>query len=1087
MNWGQSVRFGKRAILLGGAAALLWAVPAAAQEKQRYNLPAGDASTAVQRLAVQSGLQIMAPNNDLSGITTNPVDGSYTPVEALRHMLANKGLTVSVSSEGTVVIRKAGAGDGAQEGASASGEIVVTGSRIERAGFDTLQAASSTDAAEIARRGYTNILEALQDTPGFAPADNSQIGTSQGNLAVAQSFADFFGLGSQRTLTLVNGRRFVSSNTVSGTGGGANPGSQVDLNLIPVGLIERVETVAIGGAPVYGTDAIAGTVNVILKEDYEGLELTGQTSISDRGDAANQSVRALFGRNFMEGRGNIVLGAEYVRQEGMLLNGRFPQLALAASGNTNPTDGIAAQTVIDQRIALITEGGLPFVSGALPTGSNYIMQNGVPLQFASDGRLVPFVLGARYNGDSGGLFRNGGDGLNPADHALLLSPNHRILLNAIGNFDITENINFFAEGSYAKTSGTKLSDLFQFAAPGLGGPSLTFNVNNPYLSQQARDILVANGLTTFRLNRNLNDIADSRPAKTELEVYRIVAGFKGNFNVAGQAWNWDLAYNYGRSRNSSEFNQINQTRFLQAIDVVGTPGSVTCRSGGSCVPLNLFGQGAFTQAAADYVIDQGIGVSVNELEAFTANLGGKLPFGIAEPIAFSIGYEHRREAGSFSGNDIINAGLTLLGGAVAFPDAPEGSFNTDEVYGETIVPLIDDDMGVPLIRSAQFEGAIRYVDHSIAGGDITWSAGGRLEPRLGGVLEGITLRGVYTRAIRSPSILELFLNTTPVARAANDVCAPSRINTGANPAVRRANCIAALQAVGVTNVDTFAPTTNGASPFGTVGGNRDLDNEKANSWSLGVVYQPPAIPGLRFSMDYSSVKLRGAISRFTLLTAQSACYDSPNFPNEGACDAFDRLTAAQAAAQSTATGRQRIAGDIADNYLESYFNTAVTDFAGILGELQYTMEVPNISSLSGEVGQLRFGIKAFHVAKYTSQNSGASPVIDAAGTIGTPAWRLNGRIGYAFDPFDLDVQVLWTDKVKADNTLTIEDIPILNIPAYTMVNTSLGFRVADNFRLQFSVRNLFDKKVPYPAIVLRQFGAYDPIGRTFQARASVNF
>lgn len=1082
MNWGQSVRFGKRAMLLGGAAALLWAAPAAAQDKQRYNLPAGDASTAVQRLAVQSGLQIMAPNDDLSGITTNPVEGSYTPVEALRRMLANKGLTVSVSSEGTVVIRKANAGDAPQDSASSGGEIVVTGSRIERTGFDTLQAASTTDAAEIARRGYTNVLEALQDTPGFAPADNSQIGTTQGNLGVAQSFADFFGLGSQRTLTLVNGRRFVSSNTVSGTGSTVSPGSQVDLNLIPVGLIERVETVAIGGAPVYGTDAIAGTVNVILKEDYHGLELTGQTSISDRGDAANQSVRALFGRNFMEGRGNIVLGAEYVRQEGMLLSGRFPRYALAASGNTNPNDGIASQLVVDRRLAILTEGGLPFRPGTLTN----ITQNGVPMQFAPNGDLVPLNLGARYLGDQG-AYRDGGDGVNPADHALLLSPNHRILLNAIGNFDITDGINFFFEGSYAHTSGTKLSDLFQYASGGLGGPLLTFSVDNPFLSKQARDILVANGLTTFRLDRNLNDIADSRPAKTELDVYRIVAGFKGDFNVAGEKWNWDLAYNYGRSRNSSEFNQINRTRFLQAIDVVGTPGNVTCRVGGNCIPLNLFGQGAFTPEAAAAVIDQGVGISVNELEAFTANIGGKLPFGIAEPIAFSIGYEHRREAGYFAGNDIINGGLTLLGGALGFPDAPKASFNTDEVYGETIVPLIDDEMGVPLIRSAQFEGAVRYVDHSSAGGDITWSAGGRLEPRLGGVLEGITLRGVYTRAIRSPSLVELFLNSTPTARAANDLCERTRIDTGPNPAARRANCTAALAAVGVTNVATFDPTTNGASPFGTVGGNPNLGNEKANSWSLGVVYQPPAIPGLRFSMDYSSVKLRGAISRFTLLTAQSACYDSTNYPNEGGCQAFSRLTAAQAAAQSAATGRARVAGDIADNYLESYFNSAVTDFEGILGELQYTMEVPNIASSSGEAGQLRFGIKAFHVAKYTSQTSGAAPVLDSAGEVGTPSWRLNGRIGYAFDPFDLDVQVMWTDKVKASNTLTIEDIPILNVPAYTMVNTSLGFRVAENFRLQFSVRNLFDKKVPYEAIVLGQFGAYDPIGRTFQARASVNF
>src|SRR3546814_6205100 len=150
-------------------------------------------------------------------------------------------------------------------------------------------------------------MGAGQDTPCFGPAANSQVGAAQANLGIAQSYSNFLGLGSQRTLTLVNGRRFVSSNTVSGSSAATSPGSQVDLNLIPVGLIERVETIAIGGAPVYGSDAIAGTVNLILKEDYARLELTGQASLSKSGDAANQAVRALFGRNFAGGRGHIVL------------------------------------------------------------------------------------------------------------------------------------------------------------------------------------------------------------------------------------------------------------------------------------------------------------------------------------------------------------------------------------------------------------------------------------------------------------------------------------------------------------------------------------------------------------------------------------------------------------------------------------------------------------------------------------------------------------------------------------------------------------------------------------------------------------
>jgi iron complex outermembrane recepter protein len=1107
-----------RTLLLAGAATVSFAAAGAhAQGSQvkHYNIPAGDAGASIQTLARQAGIQVMAPQADLRGVRTARVSGDFTVTQALQHMLAGTNLQV-VTQDGAVIVRKrtiaAAGGGGASEPQDVAEEvpteeeqqIIVTGTRIERAGVDTIQAATVTDEEEIDRRAYTNVIQALADTPGFAPPANSQIGTSQGNLGIAQSFSNFFGLGSQRTLTLVNGRRFVSSNTVSGTGGATAPGSQVDVNLIPVGLVERIETVAIGGAPVYGSDAISGTVNFILKKDYEGIELTGQASISDRGDAANQVLRGMVGKNFFDGRANIVLSAEYVRQEGMVLHERFPALALLPTATAaNRTDGIAGLTPVEQVFAFMTEGGLPFRSGTLPSDATLltttgatVASGGIPVQFGPDGSLIPFNRGARYNGDSGGLLRNGGDGVNPADHALLLSPNDRIVANAIANFDVTENINLFFEGSYAHTSGTKLSDLFQFAAPGgAGGPSITFAADNPFLSSQARSVLATNGITgsqTFRFNRNLNDVADSQPAMTELDVWRVVVGAEGDFSLWGEKMNWDVAYNFGRSKNTSEFNQINQARFLAAIDVVSTGGAIQCRSGGSCIPLNLFGQNAFSPEAAAAVIDKGIGISTNELEEITANVGGRLPFGIAEPISFSVGYAHRSESGSFDGNAIINGGLSLLGGGVAFPDAPKRGFKTNEVYGETVIPLVDDEMGLPLIKVLEFEGAVRYVDHSVSGGDMTWSAGGRLRPRFGDLSEGLTLRGVFTHAIRSPSIVELFLNPTPVARGANDVCAPGRVGAGLNPTARLANCTAALAAVGApppSGTGTlFAPTTNVASPFGTVGGNPNLDNEKADSWSVGLVWQPSFIPRLRINVDYSEIKVNGAISRFTLITAQAACYDSANYPNEPACAAFSRLTAAQAAAQTAATGRNRVAGDIADGYAETYFNSSVLDFAGIIGEIDYRIPIGNFMGGSEE-GALRFNAKAFHIKHFRSQTSPATAVVDSAGTVGTPSWRVNGRIGISADPIDFDVNVIWNDNVVLDPAATIEDISpeINNVPSYALVNASLGFRIGESFNLQFAVRNLFDKGVPFPGVVNRSYGVFDPIGRTYTATATARF
>lgn len=1086
----------RRALWLASAAVAIAmaATPAMAQATRSYDIPAQPASEGLRALARDSGLQIMAPAEDVRGIRTNPVQGAHTPMDALRAMVAGTGLEIVQTGENTVAVRRAAPGAvAASSGEEVIEEVVVTGSRIARAGFDTLQAATVVGSEQIERRGYTNVLEALQDTPGFGTPGNGPMQTSQGNVSVAQSFANFFGLGSQRTLTLVNGRRYVSANSVSGSSGVGAPGSQVDLNLIPAGLVKQVETVAIGGAPVYGSDAIAGTVNIILKDDFEGVQTSLQYGVSDRGDAQSWNYRLLAGTNFADDRGNVVVSAEYSDQEGMLLSERMPFHYLISSGNTNRTDGIPSQKIVeDMRYSPLTEGGLPFRSG-FPMPSTYITSGGQPLMFGPNGELVPFVLGTVAQA-SGGIpvISSGGDGLNPAEHTSLLSPTERYLLNFIGHFDVTENVRIIGEASYSKSTGEKLSDLYQFAAPGiLGGPTLNFSINNPFLSTQARNILAANGVTnTFRMNRNLNDIADRQPGTTELEVYRFVVGLEGEFGVGDENWSWDVSYNYGRSRNTSGFNMINQTRFLRAVDAVGTTASPVCavnadaiatNDDAACVPINLFGVGAASDAAVAYVVERGEAISRNTQSVLNANLSGRLPFGLADRIAFNVGAERRTETGWFYPDDVMKAGITLLGGANAFAGV-EGEYTTKEVYGEAVVPLINDDMGVPLIKSAQFEGAARYVDHSLTGGATTWSAGGRVAPRLPGFGDGLVLRGVYTHSIRSPAITELFLGSVGIAGNTQDVCGSNRYNIGPNPAVRAANCAAALAAVGAPPPSAFNPTTVAVSAFGTRSGNPNLENESANSWSVGFVYQPPAIPGLSVAIDYSSIKLKDAISNLTLPQLESACYDSSNFPNESACTAFRRLTAAEAAAQP---GAARVAGDIADGYSTGFFNTASRHFAGAIAAVQYGFDLSSVApSLQGAA---RLGLKASWIDKDNRVALPGSPMTKAAGTTGVPRWTLSGNVGYSWEKFDIDTQIQWTDDTVGDRLATIEDTPINHFPSYTRVDLTVGYEITENLRAQLAVRNLFDKDMPYEAEVFRLFSPYDPIGRSYLLKLTASF
>src|SRR3984957_11275140 len=200
-------------------------------------------------------------------------------------------------------------------------EVVVTGSRIARPDLDRLEPTTIVGAATFDDRGYLDVGQALSELPAFSVSPSSAAQTQAG-FGIAQSFVDLYGLGSQRTLVLVNGRRFVSSSTASLNGSGANrpvggPGDQVDLNVIPTKLIDRIETISVGGAPIYGADAIAGTVNIILKKDYEGLDIDAQAGATGKGDAWQYRTRVLGGTNFFDGRGNVIAVAEFTKTDGL--------------------------------------------------------------------------------------------------------------------------------------------------------------------------------------------------------------------------------------------------------------------------------------------------------------------------------------------------------------------------------------------------------------------------------------------------------------------------------------------------------------------------------------------------------------------------------------------------------------------------------------------------------------------------------------------------------------------------------------------------------------------------------------------------
>lgn len=1084
-------------MLVTAAFMVATSTPVAAQtpeQARRFDIPAEPAAQALNEWARQAGTQIVFPYDAVQGRSTPAVNGQFTPQQALEQLIRPLGLTVSSSNGTTTILARAPATVSAQAASPKTlATITVTGSRIKRPGYDTLESMSTTYSEQIENRGYTNVLQALQATPGFGVPGSSPFGDEQGRLSIGQSYANFFGLGSQRTLTLVNGQRFVSSNAAGTVGANASPGSQVDLNLIPVDLIQRIETVAIGGAPVYGSDAIAGTVNIILKDHFQGLAATAQYGVSAKGDAHNSMLSVLMGGDFDNGRGNAVISAQYTHQQPLIYADRFNLLyALPNPAYAGPNGGIPAVLFYpDIHFDFMTEGGLPYdgsvidipglhYPGVYPNGNYIFNSSGQPLRFAPNGQLVPMDFGTIVNSAGGGglsipLYSSGGDGVNAADHFGLLAGSTRKILNGIAHYDLTPNVRAYINTEYAHTFAVFPSDLTSIIAPGIiNSPSLTFSVDNPFLSSQARQIIEANGLSTFNLARNMNDVVDRNPATLDMNVYRVVTGLKGTFDAFGNQWSWDVSYNDGVSRSTSHDTYVDPAKLALAADAVrDASGNIVCASGGDCVPIDLFGENAFSDAAAAYVTDRAIVTTRNTMRDWEADVSGALPFAIAtnDPVKIALGYERRTETAETDPGQAAQVGDQLDGVPGYTPVS--GGYTIKAVYGEALIPVVSDDERLAWVKNASVDLAARHVDNSINGGALTWSAGGRFQPRFSGLANGLELRGVFMHAIRAPSITELFEPSSGDLVGITDPCDAGNYTSGPDPAARAVNCAAALAAVGAPAPQKFHSTTGSISQAGTTSGNPNLQNETANSWSFGIVYQPVEIPRFRASLDWDNISLKNGIELLGIDDILDACYDSTNYPNNAACGRFSRLTAAQA--QSP-----RVAGDIAAGYREGYINSANYNLSGAILSAEYVSPLPHdkgVLNLSGSV----FYRNHFNVVDF----AGSAPTRDA-GTIGYPKVRATLNAGYSWHRFDTEWQVQWTSGVVIDNTATIDNYPDYFIPPYTLVNATFGFKITPDVNIKFIVNDVFNKMLPEVALEQRAFSIYNPIGRTYMLRLTAS-
>ncbi len=1061
------------AILAAGAAtSCLMTAPAHAQETvYSFDIPAQDLGSALRAFGQATDQQIIFADDVVHGKRSATVSGRYSADDALRRLLAGTGLTARKTRGGMYTLEAETAAVADMGGAAAVEDaIVVTGSRIRRSETQTSAPMTSFGKQDLTERGYVQVGELLNDVTSNVP--DFPINPTKGYPAGSgQTYPNLLNLGAGRTLTLVNGRRMVSS--ASGLGDRV-----VDTNVIPAGLIERVEIIQGGGAAVYGSDAIAGVVNYILKDDFDGLEIDGQQSISTYGDDYRPYLRLTAGKNFADNRGNIAINLEYSKTDPLLDYDRpwtdLSPIAVTNPNDTGPDDGEPTQIYITHpRYRFHNYNGVIFrPSGSPPFFATFLSDNGGNLfQFNDDGsQVVNYEPGIYYGGSASAI---GGDGLDWREVSTAVTGVERYTGTANAHFDITSNVKVIGEFLYGHQKGTDpygtqaiFRTLFNSYDGGAG--LVPFDRTNPYLTQDAINSLDAVS-PDFAAGDQLNlarimNILPTRNRGSARDTWRALIGLEGDFETAGRSFYWSVTASRGKSTGYVEVFDSYATHLNNALDAVRANGEIVCRinadgdptnNDAACVPIDPFGNVKASQAALDYATVLSGSHFENVQDDVLATLGGdllKLPGGLAK---FSVAYEHRRDYANLVPYEADQLGIVSN---CCASEPIEAEYNTDEFSAELLVPLLGEDFSLPAVKSLVADGSFRYVDNSIAGKENVWGAGLRWDTGF-----GVTLRGSRSRNFRAPSLEQLFspvsVSNGPIGY---DPCDMDTIGQGPNPAVRLQNCQALFAAnPGYGDLATFQdPAENTSLALISSGGNLNLKNEISNTWTYGVVVQPAFVPGLTFTADRIEVTLDNGLTAFSPANFLSSCFDSTDYPNNSACDNFTR------------NGQGYI---VTAN--QTTFNAAIIKYRGEIYNLNYLLPLERV--FGKDMGTLEFNVEATHTTLALSNATGASES-RSEGTIANPEWRARFDLRYSKGPFRAFYQMYYLPSALHTVNATVENDPMPNISGNTRHSISVQYEFP-KLTLRAGVNNLTDKGPSFPT---RNYG--DLYGRQFYVGAKIS-
>jgi outer membrane receptor protein involved in Fe transport len=979
------------------------------------------------------------------------------------------------------------------------GAIVVTGSRLSRAALDSPVPVTSVAASQLLEQGTISIGDALNDLPQlrstFSQANSTRfIGTSGLNIL------DLRGLGTARTLVLVNGRRHIT----------ASPGDYlVDVNTIPDDLLERVDIVTGGNSAVYGSDAVAGVVNFVLRRNFEGIRISGQGGVSAQGDRGAYFAAVTAGTNFADGRGNIAFAAEYSKANALWFTDRprqtgaydgpsaFTTAEVTADDGPTGSDGIPdTQYLSNLRNTSISDGGLitSVCNATVLANRARCRASGLSQRYAfmPDGTLVLSNPSLDLRDVTGGLNGTsvGGLGSTVANTNQLRPGLERMSFNMLAHFDVSDAFRPFVEAKFVRIHADQAGQPSFFQGiPGFFGIGSDIRCDNPFLIPQATATLLAAGRcqtaagvfnpnATISLNRFNVDFGP-REERHRRDTYRIVAGIEGTFN---EDWGYEIAANYGELRTHMDsLNNLlladingNPAGFINAIDAVRNgAGQIVCRINADaspanddarCVPLNPFGVGAPSPAAVAYSNTTATREEkATELD-ITANLHGdtsgffSMPGG---PIRFNVGAEYRAETARSVFDPLTASGATFLNSIQPFLPP---KLTVKEAFGEIEIPVLRD---LPFARELTLSGAVRVSDYNTSAGTV-WTYNGAV---LYSPIRDIRLRANYSRSVRAPTQSDLFAPQSQNFAFISDPCDVGNINGGPN---RAANCAAAGVPVGFINTPARTVSLSLLE-----GGNPGLDVETSDSYTAGLILEPHMIPGLSLTVDYYHINVKQLIATLTAQTIINSCYDAPGGINNSFCsNVFRDPTTHEfqdpaVLASPVNFQRQVTSGvDVDVNYNHTMGNG---DRATVRGIFSYVIERTNY----------------IDPANPTNPNRQLSE-------LGDPQIEFQLSLGYRTGPVSLSYQLQYIGKQTIGTyeqqhsynglpPTNPDAFPIVNYPEVLYHNMRIGWNVDRHFEFYIGMDNIFNRLPPFG---LTGSGAgsaiYDNVGRYFYSGVRIN-